>query len=155
MDTPILLPHKGQLFVRSIRTESSNDNGRQASFSRVEDIRDRLQTEGISEEAAHLVSKAWSRGTNSAYQLAWTRWERWCLSRDPDSYTCDVKFFINFLASLFEQGLQHRTVNTICSAFSVTHDKCEGFPIGQHPMATRLMKGIYNERPPKPRYTTT
>jgi hypothetical protein len=27
--------------------------------------------------------------------------------------------------------------------------------VGQHPLVTRLMKGIANERPPKPRYTTT
>ena len=27
--------------------------------------------------------------------------------------------------------------------------------MGQHPLVIRLMKGIANERPPKPRYTTT
>ena len=30
-----------------------------------------------------------------------------------------------------------------------------GKPIGQHPLVIRLLKGISNERPPRPRYTTT
>ena len=62
---------------------------------------------------------------------------------------------MNFLASLFRQGLQHRTVNTIRSAVSVTHDREEGVPLGQHPLVTRIMKGIHNARPPRPRYAET
>lgn len=31
----------------------------------------------------------------------------------------------------------------------------EGFPIGKHPLIIRLMKGIFNENPPKPRYIKT
>ena len=37
----------------------------------------------------------------------------------------------------------------------MTHEKVEGVPIGQHPLVTRLMKGVYNLRPPKPRYSYT
>lgn len=37
----------------------------------------------------------------------------------------------------------------------MTHVEVEGVPIGQHPLVTRLMKGVYNLRPPKPRYTYT
>lgn len=77
------------------------------------------------------------------------------MSGGLDPYACDVKFLVNFLAMLFQQGLQHRTVNTIRSAISMTHDRVEGIPIGQHPLVTRVMKGIYNERPPLPRYAAT
>ena len=31
----------------------------------------------------------------------------------------------------------------------------EGFSVGQHPIITRLMKGVFNKRPPLPRYTYT
>jgi len=37
----------------------------------------------------------------------------------------------------------------------MTHDHVEGIPMGQHPLVSRLLKGIYNSRPPQPRYTTT
>ena len=61
---------------------------------------------------------------------------------------------MNFLTELFSHGLQHRSINTIRSAVSMTHDKIEGTSIGQHPLVTRLMKGIYNSRPPRPCYET-
>ena len=37
----------------------------------------------------------------------------------------------------------------------MTHERIEGLPIGQHPLVTRLMKGVYNLRPPRPRYSHT
>ena len=56
---------------------------------------------------------------------------------------------------MYEEGLQHRTLNVIRSAVSMTHNSIEGHPIGQHPLVSRLLKGVYNLRPPKPRYTST
>ena len=35
------------------------------------------------------------------------------------------------------------------------HEKVEGVVLGQHPIITRLLKGIYNVRPPLPRYNGT
>jgi len=37
----------------------------------------------------------------------------------------------------------------------MTHSQVEGVPIGQHPLVSRLMKGVYNCRPPQPRYSST
>ena len=37
----------------------------------------------------------------------------------------------------------------------MTHSQIEGIPVGQHPLVSSLMKGIYNCRPPQPRYTAT
>lgn len=38
---------------------------------------------------------------------------------------------------------------------SSTHEKIEGNPIGQHLMVKQLFRGVYNSRPPKPRYSNT
>ena len=37
----------------------------------------------------------------------------------------------------------------------MTHQQVEEIPIGQHPLVTRLIKGVHNSRPPKPHYTVT
>lgn len=37
----------------------------------------------------------------------------------------------------------------------MTHKQIEGVPLGQHPLVCRLLKGIYYNRPPQPRYTST
>ena len=66
-----------------------------------------------------------------------------------------MKYFLEFLTSLYKEGLQYRTINTIRSAVSSTHDHIEGAPIGKHPLVSRLFRGIHNLRPPQPRYTVT
>jgi len=36
----------------------------------------------------------------------------------------------------------------------MTHNHIEGIPMGQQPPALRIFRGIYNTRPPQPRYST-
>ena len=31
----------------------------------------------------------------------------------------------------------------------------DGVPVGQHPLVSRLVKGVFNARPPIPRYSST
>jgi len=35
------------------------------------------------------------------------------------------------------------------------HEKVDGHNVGQHPLISRLLKGIFHDRPPLPRYTST
>ena len=63
--------------------------------------------------------------------------------------------FLDFLAEHFEEGLQCRTINLIRLAVSITHDSIEGVHVGQHPLVSRLMKGVYNSCPPQPKYSRT
>ena len=141
--------------IGSLQPDTPHGGNRHPATSRVEGFRERILAGGVSEQAAKLIAAAWSQGTNTTYQSAWGRWTRWCLQRDLNPFSCGVKPFVNFIASLFQEGLQHRSVNTIRSAVSVTHDRSEGLPLGQHPVVTRIMKRIYNSRPPKPKYTST
>ena len=62
---------------------------------------------------------------------------------------------MNFLAHLFEQGYQYRSLNSYRSAISSVHEKVDGYEVGQHPLVTRLIKGAFHERPPQPRYSET
>ena len=121
----------------------------------LESVRHACSLSGISERATNIISAGWRRGTNSAYQSGWIKWTGWCSTRGLNSLSCSVQHFLDFLTELFDSGLQHRTINVVGSAVSMTHKEVEGIPIGQHPLVTRLMKGVYNLRPPKPQYTYT
>jgi len=79
----------------------------------------------------------------------------WCQGRKVDPVSCGVQPFLDFLTSLFEEGLQYRSINTIRSAVSSTHHAIDGSPIGSHPLVRQLFKGVYNTRPPQPRYAHT
>ena len=52
-------------------------------------------------------------------------------------------------------GKQYRKINTLCSAISMTHNEVDGVRVGQHLMVSRFLKGVFNNRPPAPRYSST
>ena len=102
-----------------------------------------------------MLEAGWSKGTNTTYQSAWKRWHGWCSRREINPILCTVQPFLEFLTSLFKEGLHYQTINTIRSAISMTHNHIEEIPIGQHPLVTRLLKGVYNSCPLQPRYLAT
>ena len=61
----------------------------------------------------------------------------------------------NFLAHLCEEGHWYSSINAYGSAISLVHEQVDGHNIGQHPVIITLIKGIFNIRPPLPRYTST
>ena len=76
----------------------------------------------------------------------------WSRNRDPT--TGPIEDIANFLAELFKDGYKYRSLNSYRSAISALHSKVDGHPIGQHPLITRMLIGVYNERPPLPRYSS-
>jgi len=74
-------------------------------------------------------------------------------NRDP---ICDpISDVANFIAELYEDGYQYRSLNLSRSSISTTHEYVEGHPVGQHPTIVRVMKGAFNQRPPQPKYSIT
>ena len=62
---------------------------------------------------------------------------------------------LQFLADMFQEGRSYRTLNVYRSALSSTLPGFDGISVGQHPLVVRLLKGVLQERPPRPRYVTT
>ncbi len=63
-----------------------------------------------------------------------------------------VSTILEFLLHQYETGKMYHTINTMRSAISMTHNKVDGV---QHAFVTRFLKGIYNCRPPCPKYLCT
>ena len=53
---------------------------------------------------------------------------------------------------MLHAGLEYSTINTHRSSISAFHDPIEGFSVGKHPKVCNLMTGVFNKRPPKPKY---
>ena len=83
------------------------------------------------------------------------KWISWCEERGTDPVSGPVSEVANFLADLFEKGYQQRSINAYRSAIASAHDRVDGVSIGQHPIISRLMAGVANERPPQPQYSST
>ena len=136
-------------------TTNSTLSPTEPSTSRVEYLRQRLDSQGLSGEAAELILSSWRTKTNKSYDSLFGHWSRWCNQRKADPFSGPVSNVVNFLASLYQEGYQYNSIGAYRSAISSVHDKVDGLPVGQHPLVSRLIKGIFNTRPPIPRYTST
>ena len=137
------------------RRGSSSNNSRIVESSRVASVRKSLDSEGIPDSAANLILASWRTNTEQSYSSGWRKWEIWCAENGLSALESPLRGILEFLASQFEEGKQYRTINSYRSAISVTHTPIDGVIVGKHPLVSRLMKGIYNQRPPQPRYTST
>jgi len=82
-----------------------------------------------------------------------SKWSRWCSQRDRNPIEGPVEDVTNFLADLFKEGYLYRSLNSYRSAISALHSKVDGYSIGQHPLITRMLKGVFNERLPVAKYS--
>ena len=62
---------------------------------------------------------------------------------------------MDFLALQFHEGKEYRTVNVYRSALSAVLPLIDGHKVGPHPLICQLLKGVFQLRPPQPRYATT
>ena len=118
-------------------------------------IRSMCASSNLSVSATDLVLSSWRDKSTKSYDSSFGRWTRWCDERDKNPISGPISDIANFLAELYEKDYQYRSINAYRSAISSAHDKVDGYSVGQHPTVCRLMKGIFNKRPPQPRYSFT
>ena len=123
--------------------------------SRVGYLRQRYKNCHISEGATKLLLASWRQKSSKTYDSLFGKWIGWCTERDSDPISGPIGEVVNFLAHLYVQGYQYRSINSYRSAISSVHEKVDGYEVGQHPLVSRTLKGIFHERPPQPRYSET
>lgn len=118
-------------------------------------LRQQYEEGGFSCQARELLSAAWRKNTSDQYASAWRKWTGWCSPRKINPVSASLNDIINFLASEFLQGKQYRTLDVYRSVILMTHPIIDSVWVGEHPMVCQLLKGIFNSRPPQPRYSFT
>ena len=116
-------------------------------------IRGSLEHLKLPESTKTLIQDSWRESTRSQYNSVLRGWGSFCLERQTNPTSPSIEDVLVYLTSLYEQGLQYNTICTARSALSgILH--IPGVPkLSDHPLIQRLLKGIYHNRPPKPRYT--
>ena len=125
------------------------------SISRMAYLRKRYRDQKLSDEATDLMLSSWRSNTNKSYDSLFSKWSSWCTSRGSDPISGPITEVLNFLANLYKEGYQYSSINSYRSAISSVHEKIDGYNTGQHPLVTRLIKGVFHVKPPLPRYTHT
>ena len=100
------LPTNRTREVRSHPTNASTINaGCAPPTSRVEYLRRQYKERQLSEKATELML------ASKTYESQFQKWVSWCSTLSVDPISCPIGEVVNFLADLFEQGYQYRSLN--------------------------------------------
>ena len=121
----------------------------------METIRQRYDIAHISEATRNLLLAAWRKNTTSTYASAWSKWVGWCDRRQVNPLSAPLSLILEFLKDQFEEGKAYRSLNVYRSALSALLPEIDSFKVGSHPLVSQLLKGAFNLKPPKPRYSHT
>ena len=106
--------------------------------------------EVLSEQTKSLVESSWRGSTESQYSSNWNSWLKWTASEGISPTSPSLSQIMEYFSYLYYVlKREYRTINTHRSALSSTLTPIDGFPIGQHPLIIRQLKGIFNLRPPQ------
>ena len=84
----------------------------------------------------------------SQYSKAIVEWAQFCGINDYDKFNPKEDWVMEWLVQKFNRGASHGTLNTCRSAISLL---C-GEYIGKSPLISRLLKGVFKQKPSKPKY---
>ena len=62
-----------------------------------------LQMEGISSNAAKLISYSRRNSSTTNYESAWGQWTSWCNDRQVNPFQAPENYIINFLSEKFDK----------------------------------------------------
>ena len=98
---------------------------------------------------------AWRTGTKKQYQTYINQWNTFCGERNTDPLLPNIENVLEFLTYLFyDRNLSYSAINTARSALSAYLVFGDGpSSVGNHPLIVKFMKGVFNMKPPVPRYS--
>ena len=112
---------------------------------------------GFSEKATNIVLQSWRHSSRKQYDTHIKKWLIFCGERQIDPVQPTIGAAVEFLTMLYEYGLSYSSINTARCALSAILDisGSNSVSFGEHPDVKRFMKGIFQIRPPLPRYNKT
>lgn len=137
--------------VTSTKNRNIASQSRKTATDCMATIDGHFKTKGFSTETRKLLSASWRKGTQKDYTSKFRKFNSWCSTKQVDPYTASLNEVADFLTSLYTGGLQYRTIAGYRSMLSAVLPPVGNFPVGQHPHIIRLLKGVFNSRPPKVR----
>ena len=115
-------------------------------------VRKTLNTKNLSSSAKEIIMASWRPGTGKQYHSYLGLWERFCAQKAIVVEDASVENGIDFLASLYEDGLGYSAINTGRSALSSVLTSPGNVTFGNHPLVSRFLKGVFELKPSLPRY---
>ena len=118
-------------------------------------IRKFYESRGISSDAVSVIMSSWRKSTATQYETYFKKWNSFCCRREINPLCVSEITAIEFLYELFSHDHSYSSLNTARSALSTILWNDNGLTIGKYPSVKRFLKGVFETRPPLPRYIAT
>jgi len=142
-------PSQPQIAESTGGTEVSLESGSTQS-SRLVSVQSYLVERGFSEEVAARAGKPQRQSSLELYQSRWSKFARWCDSRNRSPHSADVPLIADFLLYLFkEEKCQISTIAGYRTAIAQTLPFVNGTQVGADPTLSRLIKNFKVSVPPR------
>lgn len=110
---------------------------------------------GLSKTTTSIIMASWRTGTKKQYQTFIKRQFQYSSEGKIDPFSPSINNVLEFLTVLFNKLMSYSSINTARGALSALGKKVGGTSVGSHSLVIRYMKGVYNIRPTRPRYSGT
>ena len=109
------------------------------------------KTRGFPEKATNIVLQFWHQSSQKQYDAHIRKWLLFFTKRQADPICLTISMAVDFLASLYDEGMSYSSINS--AILESPASVCS--TLVDHPDVKRFMKGIFQSRPPVPRYCKT
>ena len=120
----------------------------------LQDLRRPLQHKGLSDRTVQIIAASWRASTKNQYYVFIRKWKRFCAKKSENYMQATPERVLEFLTELyFVHGASYSSLNTARSALAAFLILDGPYSVGSHPLISRFLKGVFQLRPPKPRYS--
>ena len=110
-------------------------------------VREKYRVKGFSNTAIELLLKSWRKSTLNQYLVYAKLWFRF----SSQGLTPTVRNIVEFLVHLHTKGFNQKQIKQARSAVAILSDVDQ---IGRHPDIKRVIKGMFEDKPQYPIYTS-
>lgn len=136
----------------ALQKTRSSQTAQEPAFNSLSLIRDFYREQKFSEQSIDIICSSWRESTKLQYIIYFKKWVHFCSQRKIDSLQYNEVNCVHFLTALFDEGKCYSALNTARSALSTFLSNDSGLTIGNSPSVKRFMKGVFELKPPVPRY---
>lgn len=113
-----------------------------------------LQHKGLSDRTVQIIAASWRASTKNQYYVFIRKWKQFCSNKSINYMQATPERVLEFLTDLyFVHGASYSSLNTARSALAAFLILDGPYSVGSHPLISRFLKGAFQLRPPKPRYS--
>lgn len=123
--------------------------------SRVQDIRESLEIQGVSEESSKIIMASIKRSTQSSYEYAWKRWKRFCTDKGVSIFNPTIPQYLEYLTEEFKRNGKGSAVTHAMTVVGGAVRLVGNIDLNSTGQAQAFRQSVITNSPAKPRYDST